>query len=99
MKGYPQIGAIYSLIHNKIPKSLLWAVTENDSINKTSTVTVIEDCPEKGYTATVNAQWLYSREPVGPIMTPNGEIVIENGREFIKPLEKEEEQNTTMSLM
>lgn len=89
MKGYATIGTIYSLREETSSKRLLWAVTENNGIDKTSTLTVIEDCPENGKTVTVDAKWLYSVEPLGPILPPNGEIVIENEREFIKPLEEE----------
>lgn len=48
---------------------------------------VIEDCPKYGMTAKINAQWLHEQEQILPIIKPNGEVVIENGKEFIKQSE------------
>ncbi len=46
-------------------------------------------CEEKGLRAKIDAKWLYEREPVGPILPPNGEIVVEDGIEYVKPISKE----------
>ena len=89
MKEYASIGTLYLLKHPKTDKSLLWAVIENNSNDKTSTLVVIEECKEKGMKAKIDAKWLYEREPVGPILPPNGEIVVEDGIEYVKPISKE----------
>lgn len=85
MKGYSHIGTLYLFRLPKGTKSLLWTVVENNSNDQTSTLEVVEKCPEQGTTVKVDAKWLYEREPVGPIFPSTGEIVIENGIEFIKP--------------
>ncbi len=89
MQGYASIGTIYLLKHPKVGKSALWAVVENNSNEKTSTLEVVEECKEKGMKAKLDAKWLYEREPVGPILPPNGEIVVEDGIEYVKPISKE----------
>ncbi len=88
MNGYASIGAIYLLREQNGTKNLLWAVIENNLNDKTSTLSVVEDCSEIGKKVKVDAKWLYEREPVGPILPLAGEIVIENGREFIRPVEE-----------
>lgn len=88
MQGYASIGTIYSLREQHSDKSLIWAVIENNSNDNTSTLLVVEDCPENGKQVKVDAKWLYEREPIGPVFPPNGEIVIENGVEFVKPVEE-----------
>lgn len=85
MQGYANIGTLYLLPDQNSTKILLWAVIENNLNDKTSTLSVVEDCPEKGMKAKIDAKWLYERESIGPILPPAGEIVIEEGREFIKP--------------
>lgn len=89
MQGYATIGTMYSLREQNSDKSLIWAVIENDSNDNTSTLLVVEDCPKKGKQVKVDATWLYEREPIGPILPPNGEIVIEHGIEFVRPIREE----------
>ena len=93
MKGYPHLGTLYLLriqtSNSNGSNSLVWSVIENNSNNNTSTLMVVEDCSEKGEKATVDATLLNEREPLGPILPPNGEIVIENVIEFIRPGEEE----------
>lgn len=86
MKGYPSIGSLYLLPNKECNKTLLWAVIENNSNNNQSTLSVIEECTEKGIKAKVDTKWLIEREPVGPILPASGNIVIEKGREFIRPV-------------
>jgi len=88
MDGYASIGAIYFLRERHSSKSLIWAVIENNSNDNTSTLLVVEDCPENGKKVKVDAKWLYEREPIGPIFPPVGEIVIENGIEFVRSIEE-----------
>ena len=88
MEGYASIGTLYMLRHPKVHKRLLWVVVENNSNDKTSTLKVIEEGQEKGMKAKVDAEWLYEREPLGPFFEPDGEIVVENGIEYIKPIPK-----------
>ena len=88
MQGYAKIGTIYLLREEHSRKNLVWAVIENNSNDKTSTLLVIEACPENGIKAKVDAQWLYERDPIGPIFPVNGDIVVEDGIEFIKPHEE-----------
>ena len=87
MEGYARIGTLYLLRVPKGTKRLLWAVIENNSNDTTSTLEVVEECPEKGMRAKIDAKWLYEREILGPILPPLGDIVIENGIEFIKQIE------------
>lgn len=89
MEGYPSMGTIYSLREQYGAKRLIWAVIENNLNDKTSTLVVVEDCPENGKKAKVDAQWLCERSPIGPILPPDGEIVVENGIEFVRPVEEE----------
>lgn len=84
MKGYPSIGSLYLLPNKECNKTLLWAVIENNSNNNQSTLSVIEQCPEKGTKARVDTKWILEREAIGPILPPSGDVVIEEGREFIK---------------
>lgn len=55
--------------------------------------------------AKVNAKWLYEREPIGPILSTSGEIVIEKGIEFVKsngidsPHEEEKNNSANLSLV
>lgn len=95
MEGYASIGTLYLLRHPKVNKSLLWVVVENNSNDKTSTLTVVEECQEKGMKAKIDAKWLYEREPVGPIFPPAGEIVVENGIEYVKPISEEKTLSKT----
>lgn len=88
MREYASIGTIYSLQEQNASKSLLWVVIENNFTDKTSTLSVVEDCPERGKKVTVDAKWLYEREPIGPILPPAGEIVIENGIEFVRSVDE-----------
>lgn len=88
MQGYASIGTIYSLRERYSDKSLIWIVIENNSNDKTSTLLVVEDCLENGKKVKVDANWLYEIAPIGPILPPIGEIVVENGIEFIKPVEE-----------
>lgn len=88
MQGFANIGTIYSLREKPSDKSRIWIVIENNSNDKTSTLLVIEECPEKGKKVVVDANWLYEREPIGPILLPSGEIVIKDGIEFVKPVEE-----------
>lgn len=90
MEGYAHIGTLYLLREPKGEKKLVWSVIENNSNDETSTLVVVEECSKKGMKAVVNAKWLYEREPIGPILPPSGDIVIENGREFIRPIETKE---------
>lgn len=85
MKGYASIGATYYLREESRSKGLIWSVIENNTIENTSTLIVVEDCPENGKKVAVDAKWLFGIEPIGPIMPPDGEIVVENGIEFIRP--------------
>lgn len=87
MEGYAHIGTLYLLKEPNGNKNLVCSVIENNSNDKTSILLVVEDCAKKGMTAKVNAKWLYERESIGLILPPSGDIVIENGREFIRPIE------------
>ena len=89
MEGYASIGTLYLLRHPKTDEMLLWSVIENNSNDKSSTLTVVEECQEKGMKVKIDAKWLYEREQVGTIFPPVGEIVVEDGIEYIKkPKEK-----------
>ena len=88
MEGYASIGTLYLLRHPKTDEMLLWSVIENNSNDKSSTLTVVEECQEKGMKVKIDAKWLYEREPVGPIFPPAGEIVVEDGIEYIKKSEE-----------
>jgi len=102
MEGYARIGTLYLLREPKDDKNLVWSVIENNSNDETSTLVVVEECSKKGKKAKVNAKWLYEREPIGPILPPSDEIVIENGIEFVKSngIERphEEEKNNSVNL-
>ena len=102
MKGYAHIGTLYLLREPKGDKNLVWAVIENNSNDETSTLVVVEECSKKGMKAKVNAKWLYEREPIGPVLPPSDEIVIENGIEFVKSngidRPHEEEKNNSVNL-
>ena len=88
MEGFSHIGTLYSLREPKEDKSLLWAVIENNLNDKTSTLSVVEDCSENGKKVKVDAKWLNEIAPIGPILRPAGEIVIENGIEFIRQVDE-----------
>lgn len=88
MQGYACIGTIYSLREQHSDKSLIWAVIENNLNDKTSTLLVVANCPENGKKVKVDAKWLYEREPIGLILPPAGEIVVENGIEFVRQIEE-----------
>lgn len=93
MQGYANLGTLYLLRHPKMNESLLWVVVENNSNDKTSTLTVVEECEEKGTKVKIDAKWLYEREPVGPIFPLAGEIVVENGIEYVKPILEEKSEH------
>lgn len=61
MEGYASIGTLYLLREPKGDKNLVWAVIENNSNYKTSTLVVVEECSKKNMKAKVNAKWLYER--------------------------------------
>ncbi len=82
MEGYPSIGTLYFLKYEAC--DLLWAVIENNANNQTSTLVVVEKGPKLGKRVEVNVHWLNERAPLGPIIKPEGELVIENGIEFVK---------------
>lgn len=84
MKEYADIGALYLLRNPQGINNLLWAVIENNSNDKTSILMVIEEGQYRGMKATVDSKWLCGIESVGPILPPAGEIVVENGVEFIR---------------
>lgn len=90
MDGYSRIGMLYILPSLVTRKRLVWVVIENDLNDQTSTLQVIEDCPEYGYKHKINSQWLYEQEPVGIILDNDDAIVCENGREFIRNSEAKE---------
>lgn len=87
MKGYACIGALYLLREPKSNRNLLWSVIENNSNDETSTLVVVEEGSKKDMKTTVDAKWLYEKEPIGPILLPSEDIVIEDGREFIRQAE------------
>lgn len=87
MKGYAHIGTLYLLKEPNENKNLVCSVIENNWNDKTSTLLVVGECSKKGMKAKVNAKWLYERESIGLILPPSGDIVIEGGREFIRPIE------------
>ena len=87
MDGYAHIGTLYLLKELGGDKKLVWVVIENNSNDKTSTLLVVEECYKKGMKAKVNAKWLFERESIGTILWPSSDIVIEDGREFIRPIE------------
>lgn len=88
MKGYASIGTLYSLKEPKGDKYLLCSVIENNSNDETSTLVVVEEGSKKGMKLKVNAKLLLEKEPIGPILPTQDEVVIENGVEFIKSQEK-----------
>ncbi len=88
MEGYAILGSIYLLREKPSDKDLVWLVIENNSNDKTSTLMVVEHCPEYGKKVKVDAKKLYDREPIGPILPLAGDIVVENGVEFAKPVEE-----------
>lgn len=94
MDGYAKIGTLYLLREPNGNKNLVWSVIENNSNNQTSVLMVVEDGPKKGMKAKIDAKWLYEREPIGPVLLPNCDVVIENGIEFIRPLEVKEHSKT-----
>lgn len=69
MQGYAQIGSIYLLRENPIADRLVWMVIENNSNDKTTTLSVVEMGPECGKEIKVNAEWLYERDSIGPIFS------------------------------
>lgn len=87
MEGYAHIGTLYLLREPNGNKNLVCSVIENNSNDKTSTLLVVEECSKKGMKVKVNAKWLYERESIGPILSPSDDIVVENGREFIRATE------------
>lgn len=89
MQGYADIGSIYLLRENPFAERLVWMVIENNSNDKTTTLSVVEMGPECGKEIKVNAEWLCKREPIGPIFPVKGEIVIENGIEFVKSVNEQ----------
>ena len=99
MEGFAHIGSTYSLREPNKDRSLIWAVIRNDSNNKTSTITVVEDCLEHGRTEIVDAKKLNELQPLGMIIKPAGEVVIEDGIEYIKrDLEHTKEKCPSKSL-
>lgn len=88
MQGYAIIGSIYLLRESLSAERLVWMVVENNSNDKTTTLSLVEKSPECGKRIKVDAQWLCEREPIGPIFPVAGEIMIENGIEFIKLTEE-----------
>ncbi len=83
MKGFATIGALYMLnINGEINT---WLVIENDLNNNKTILTDVQVGPNYGTKISVDAVKLNEKEPLGPILPVNGKIVIENGREFIKP--------------
>lgn len=97
MEGYATIGAIYSFRPQHSDKNLMWAVIENNSNDNTSTLLVVEKCPENGRKVKVDAKWLYDQEPIGPILPPAGEIIIEDGKEFVRPVEEKTQSKVLLS--
>lgn len=84
MQGFATIGALYILSIRGFEKST-WVVIENNSNENKTILENIEEGPNYGIKISVDAAKLNEREPLGPILNVNGEIVIEDGREFIKP--------------
>ena len=88
MQGYPSIGTTYSLRFNNIDKGLFCAVIKNDFNTGNTTLLIVEVCPEYGKKVTVNSKMLCERQPLGPVFQPAGEVVTENGMEYIRPVRK-----------
>ncbi len=88
MEGYPILGSIYLLQENPTSERLVWLVVENNSNDGTSTLMVIEKCPEFGKKRKADAKKLCNIDPIGPIFPLTGEIVVENGVEFAKPIDE-----------
>lgn len=88
MPNYASIGTLYYLQEQYGSPKLIWSVIENNFNEKTSTLMVVESCEEYGKKVKVDAKWLYDKTPIGPIIPQEGEIVIENGREFIRPIQE-----------
>ena len=88
MEGYPEIGTLYLLRHPYIDRWIFYAVVENN-FNKNSTILeVVEKCPELGMRTIASSSWINSMTPVGITYDPNGKVVVEDGVEYIKPLDE-----------
>ena len=51
---------------------------------KLEVLEIIDECEEKGKQITVSTEKLSNVLPLGPVIEPNGKIVLENGIEYIK---------------
>lgn len=99
MKEFASIGAVYSIPNPKeYGKSFYCRVIENDFNRNISVLEVIEDCPEIGKKFEVDSKALYICSGLGIILPPDGDIVIENGREFIRPRQEVEGKTHTLKL-
>lgn len=99
MEGFASIGAVYSIPNpKKYGKSFYCRVIENDFNRNISILEVIEYCPERGKKYEVDSKILYTCSGLGIILPPDGDIVIENGREYVKPREEIKEISKTLKL-
>lgn len=85
MDWCPQIGETYLLLDQAKDKYLLWAVIENDFKCGSTTLQVVEDGPDKDKTKIVSTSWIKKQPEFGMVIELAGEIVIENGKQHVKP--------------
>ena len=88
MEGYPEIGTIYLLMHPYKNRRAFYAVVENDFNKEASVLEVIEECPEIGMRTLVSALWINKMKPVGMVYDPNWEVAVEDGIQYLKPLDE-----------
>lgn len=87
MNGFATIGTLYMLsikVEKRSIEKNVWSVIGNNFNNNTTILENVEVGPDQGMKIAVDATKLYEKEPLGLVLPTNGEIVTENGKQFVK---------------
>lgn len=84
MNGFATIGTLYMLSIERYSERSIWAVIGNNFNNNTTILENVEVGPNQGTKIAVDATKLYEKEPLGLVLPTNGEIVTEDGKQFVK---------------
>lgn len=86
MVGFAPIGLLYNFYKNG--ETFICAVKENNSNDGTTTLVVVSKGPKNGKEIIADAVKLNKAESLGVLLPINGDIVIENGIEYVKVPDK-----------
>lgn len=87
MNGFATIGTLYMLsikLEKRYIERSIWAVIGNNFNNNTTILENVEFGTNQGMQIAVDATKLYKKEPFGLVLPTNGEIVTEDGKQFVK---------------